>query len=563
VVHDGTTAGGRPLMLESGSNSALALGSAGTPSLKFTDDSNTGIYSPGADQLALSTGGTGRLFVDASGIVRQGSVAMETGLVPLGIVTATNTAAGANFLAIKSADATNGANIQISRSRGTNASPTALLSNDSVGTVVFNSYNGESYATTASIGCLTTAVSGSNFSTAFTFTTNDVGVSSEKLRITSDGRLGLGTSSPSSILHLQNSGADLRIINTASFSTSPQAVINLGAAINSSGTTTVNSRILGGKENATDGSILGNLSFWTNNGASNVERVRIDSSGRVGIGTTGPSALFHLQGTGLLGTTFQQYISDGTRNLRLGVNSTAAEVQSTGGVPLYVNYGGNDVSMFANGPGKLLIGTSTSLGTNTLIQAYKASGELRILADTDSLSNDELCVFQAQGGNRTTFCGVYKHSGITNPCSFLNFDREDGTALYFWADNSSNFRVSSTIGHVGTTSGTVVGTQSSDERIKNILGPVEYGLDTLKQIEPVRYSLKSEPETEKIGFIAQQVQALVPQSVFDTGEHIEGEPEDAPTKLGMEYVALIPVLVNAIKELSAEVDALKTQLEAQ
>jgi hypothetical protein len=105
-----------------------------------------------------------------------------------------------------------------------------------------------------------------------------------------------------------------------------------------------------------------------------------------------------------------------------------------------------------------------------------------------------------------------------------------------------------------------VGTQTSDERIKNILGPVKYGLDTLKQIEPVRFSLKSEPETERLGFIAQQVQPLVPQSVFDTREHIEGEPEGAPTKLGMEYVALIPVLVNAIKELSAEVDALKAQL---
>ena len=54
VVHDGTTAGGYPLMRENASNSALALGSAATPSLKFTGDTNTGIYSPGADQVARS-----------------------------------------------------------------------------------------------------------------------------------------------------------------------------------------------------------------------------------------------------------------------------------------------------------------------------------------------------------------------------------------------------------------------------------------------------------------------------------------------------------------------------
>jgi hypothetical protein len=73
VVHDGALAGGYPLMREDSSNSALALGSAATPSLKFTGDTNTGIYSPGADQVAISTNGTGRLFVDASGLVGVGT----------------------------------------------------------------------------------------------------------------------------------------------------------------------------------------------------------------------------------------------------------------------------------------------------------------------------------------------------------------------------------------------------------------------------------------------------------------------------------------------------------
>jgi hypothetical protein len=73
VVHDGTTAGGIPVMREDASNAVLALGSAATPSIKFTGDTDTGIYSPGANQVALSTGGTGRLFVDASGNVGIGS----------------------------------------------------------------------------------------------------------------------------------------------------------------------------------------------------------------------------------------------------------------------------------------------------------------------------------------------------------------------------------------------------------------------------------------------------------------------------------------------------------
>lgn len=48
------------------------LGSASAPSISFVGDPNTGIYSPGADQVAISTGGTGRLFVDASGNVGIG-----------------------------------------------------------------------------------------------------------------------------------------------------------------------------------------------------------------------------------------------------------------------------------------------------------------------------------------------------------------------------------------------------------------------------------------------------------------------------------------------------------
>ena len=48
------------------------LGSAAAPTLTFTGDNNTGIYSPGADQVAISTSGAQRLVVDASGNVGLG-----------------------------------------------------------------------------------------------------------------------------------------------------------------------------------------------------------------------------------------------------------------------------------------------------------------------------------------------------------------------------------------------------------------------------------------------------------------------------------------------------------
>ena len=50
----------------------FALGSAAAPSITISGYLNTGIYSPGADQLAIATAGTGRLFVDANGNVGVG-----------------------------------------------------------------------------------------------------------------------------------------------------------------------------------------------------------------------------------------------------------------------------------------------------------------------------------------------------------------------------------------------------------------------------------------------------------------------------------------------------------
>ena len=60
---------------------SLSAGAAATPSLFFTGDTNTGIYSPGADQLAISTGGTSRLAVSTTAV--SSTLAVD---VPLGAV---------------------------------------------------------------------------------------------------------------------------------------------------------------------------------------------------------------------------------------------------------------------------------------------------------------------------------------------------------------------------------------------------------------------------------------------------------------------------------------------
>jgi len=68
-IHDATQAGGFPLLKEDASNSSLALGSLSSCALKFAGDPDTGIMSPGGNQLTLVTGGFARLTIDSSGAV--------------------------------------------------------------------------------------------------------------------------------------------------------------------------------------------------------------------------------------------------------------------------------------------------------------------------------------------------------------------------------------------------------------------------------------------------------------------------------------------------------------
>ena len=135
----------------------FAAGSAASPSITFTGDLNTGIYSPGADQLAISTGGSGRLFVDASGRVGIG-------------------ASGPGFpLEVRATSSTG--QVQMLGSDNTNA--TWRLATPSSSVVAFG-------------GATTHAVAFGGFD-------NTTQAFSERARIDSSGRLLVGTSSAVSV----------------------------------------------------------------------------------------------------------------------------------------------------------------------------------------------------------------------------------------------------------------------------------------------------------------------------------------------------------------------------
>ena len=100
--------------------------------------------------------------------------------------------------------------ITLARSRGTSVgSNTIVQSGDTLGRLIFQGSDGTEFVQAASIGCDSDGTPGANdMPGRLVFSTTADGASSptERLRITSDGKLGLGTDNPSAQAEIQTAG---------------------------------------------------------------------------------------------------------------------------------------------------------------------------------------------------------------------------------------------------------------------------------------------------------------------------------------------------------------------
>jgi|TARA_R100000027_G_scaffold20295_2_gene14662 hypothetical protein len=98
-------------------------------------------------------------------------------------------------------------------------------------------------------------------------------------------------------------------------------------------------------------------------------------------------------------------------------------------------------------------------------------------------------------------------------------------------------------------------TVSSDERLKTNIIDTKYGLDHILGLEAKEFDWKEKLNgRHDIGFIAQQVQEVVPELV----KEVNGLNGEDP-HLTVDYAKVVPILVNAIKELKSEIEELKTK----
>ena len=412
----------------------------------------------------------------------------------------------------------------------------------------------------------------------------------ERLRITSDGRVLIGTSSAfatgQAYRLFQIGQADGGWINLARTGV-PSSGNHLGAIQgftrsadgNYHDTTAIDFKADGTVSNSSKPS---RIEFFTTSSSSTskTERLRITSGGGVKFinadspsSTTEPAQILNHAG----GWQFYASSDSSTHNnIIFGTNSVSAgerlRITSDGVITcghgseinlhgstttgICLNGNGNSGQIIANASGNraLIIGRQGSYGQvieffhgNQTNEASITIPAANTFAITTNGNNERLRI---TSGGKLLHGTTTDYFGGTNVGVSGQFSVGDGTRyrrmyqsgnghFYFW--NGSNQPYISSSGNWNN---------SSDENLKKDITDLSYGIDSVKNLKPRKFKMKSNDITN-IGFIAQEVESVIPE-VVDAGETPDGTEQK-----GLSYGNLTAVLTKALQEAIAKIEKLE------
>ena len=550
----------------------LEDGSVSAPALAFRDDLNTGVYSSAADTFDIATAGIQRLRIDSSGRLLLG--------------TTTEGEANADDLTLASTGHTG-----ITIRAGTTHQSAIYMSD---GTSGDDEYRGN--------------IIYDHDDNHLRFATNAV----EALRIDSSQNVGIGITSPAHKLHIDGNTNDAYI--RIQRSGAGDSAVDLGG-IQWRNSTNNLAQILCRSVDINDGV----LKFSTMGAGTLTERMIINSSGYVGIGTGSDTVdrMLHVKSSGLIAklesTSETSSLMFATPNNEsastipnIGAsssdltfttgNSTRLTINSSGNVGIGTTAPTNLLDVRANATStKVHIGSSDGslgnmpnsseygislVGNNAEFQLHKdSSGDYQLVLGTYNGSTDIPLVFRT--GSRQERMRITNNGnvgiGTISPNDKLvvvgaiaqvnTSTSATSTQLHFDNDTSGGqYRVrfdsnGSVVGSIQVFTGGTAYNTTSDYRLKENITAISDGITRLKTLKPSRFNFKIDKDKTVDGFIAHEVTA-VPEAISGTKDEVATEDSKEakkgdPIYQQIDQSKLVPLLVAAVQELITKVETLE------
>ena len=287
------------------------------------------------------------------------------------------------------------------------------------------------------------------------------------------------------------------------------------------------------------------------------EKIRIDSSGNVGIGTTADSGVkLHVQHNGEANMILEGNVNGQGGFLMLKNNSdnanTTMSIQN-------LDAGGQGTSEItfqnvsnANNEGFMMFKTRPSGGSMTERMRITSAGKFYVGTTSGAFGNDasQHAAIKNSTANEYTLSlrnSVDANTGRTLLCAcgkstggrLIFFERADGTTVGSITHNGSS-----------TTYNT-----SSDYRLKENIVSLSDGITRLKTLKPLRFNFKENSSRIVDGFLAHEVSSVVPEAI--TGIKDEVDENNEPVYQGIDQSKLVPLLVAALQEAIGRIEALE------
>ena len=361
--------------------------------------------------------------------------------------------------------------------------------------------------------------------------------SAEKMRLDASGNLGLGTSSVGA------SDGRLKISAPSGVS----AIAGLSLYGNNSatygGSNVVRSKI----ESSTDGTAFGSNMLFSTNDTSNVyqERMKLDSSGNLGVGTSTPLAKAHIL-KGVAGSytpianantlVVESDVSTGISIIGTGAAGTTQSLIF--GTPSDVT--GAQISYNSNNS-FMSIGTTSASNFLQFLSGNGSEG-MRLSAAGDVLFGKSVSAVSTAGIAYEKATNSFFSSIANSEVTFAVYETTPSPQYRFYVNGG---------GQIFATNTSI--TAISDISLKENIKPLETGLNEVMKLQPRRFDWKNGDGENIAGFIAQEVEEVLPDLVSDQ------KYTDKETKKSLKMGDMIPTLVNAIQELKAEIELLKNK----